>query len=391
MSHRILFFIFLIIPAITFSQSKADKETLGSLQRNIAEINLLSNNEKGSLTEQKWMASKFREAGVEPASDSRSYLQYIIHDAGRQFNPGTSLSINGKTLIPGTDFIPLPYSAQASASGDPLIAVQEANLPWIMDIGNYSGTQLTGSDTDVNATILKLAQEAAQNKATAVLFYNSNAQAKDIAFDQQSDIPPVSVPVVYIKHAAAMQYFKDQTADAKIQLKVSFYDKKDTAYNVIGSIYNGAASTVVISAGQPGDKAALITLTQLLKNNRHYHNKNYLFISFAKPDGAKYYFTHPVISTDQTACMIFLNEKYQPDGSGDTLTVTSMNTPSYWDHILRKVKPGELVIQYNNSEKLQEDSAPNIPSLTIMSGSDKANTALETVKYLAGLIRELNG
>ena len=391
MSHRILFFIFLIIPAITFSQSKADKETLGSLQRSIAEINLLSNNEKGSAAEQKWMASKFREAGLEPVSNSRSYLQYIIHDAGRQFNPGTSLSINGQALTPGTDFIPLPYSAQASASGDPLIAVQEANLPWIMDVGNYSGTQLTGSDTDVYATILKLAQEAAQNKATAVLFYNSSAQAKDIAFDQQSDIQQVSVPVVYIKHAAAMQYFKDQTADAKIQLKVSLYDKKDTAYNVIGSIYNSAASTIVISASRPGDKAALITLTQLLKNNRRYHNKNYLFISFAKPDGAKYYFTHPVISTGQTDCMIFLSEKYQSQGSGDILTVSSVNTPPYLDHILRKVKPRDLIIQYNNNEKLQEDPAPNIPSLTIMSGSDNANSELETVKYLAGLIRELNG
>lgn len=392
MSNKLLFLIFLIIPTTIFSQSKADKEILASLQKNISEINQLSDKGYSSAGEQKFIASKFQEARLQPAINSQSYFQNIIHNSGQQFDPGTTLSINGKALAPGVDFIPLPYSAQGSVFGDPLIAVQEANLPWVMDIGNDSGAPLAGADTDMYSAMYKSAAQAAQDKATAVLFYNSHADAKDISFHPKESNPSLTIPVVYINHAAAAQYFKDQTADAKIQLTVGFYDQRDTTYNVIGSIHNGASSTIIISASQPEDKAALIALSQLLINNKRYEKENYLFVAYGKNDGAAYFLKHPVININHVNCIIQLNGIGKSNTLSPNLIVSGTNTSPQWESILRKSKDREISLQQEVTNPLH-DSAPDIPSLTFSSdATGKVNAAaeLKVVNYLAEIMRELN-
>lgn len=390
MSSKALFLIFLIMPAIVFSQNKADKEILESLQENTAKINLLSNNDRSSPEGQKFVASKFQEAGLQPVINAQSYLQDVVHDAGRQFNPGTALSINDKALTPGADFIPLPYSAQGAISGDPLIAVQEANLPWIIDINNYSGTQLTGADTDENETMYKLAAQAVHDKATAVLFYSSNNAAKDVSFQAAGNKASLTIPVIYINKAAATSCFKDQTADARIKLQVAFHDKKDTAYNVIGRINNAAASTIIITAYQPGDKAALIGLSRLLKNNKRYGKENYLFVAYGGKKGTDYFMEHPVINMDQTDCIINLNGTSKLNPSSYDLTISGLHSSPAWESILRKVKDREITLQ---NKAPDDSSAINIPFLTFSGDNTSDVTAeneLKVTKYIMDLIWELN-
>lgn len=390
MNSRVLFLIFLIIPFIAFSQNKEDREILSSLQENISKINLLSNGNSSTSSEKHYIEQQFQAAGLQPALNNNSYLQPIITDYGVQFIPGTSLSIHNKPLEAGKDFIPLPYSAQRTASGDPLIAVQEANLPWIIDINNYSGTQLTGTDRDENETMYKLASQAVHDKATAVLFYNSNNSAKDISFNVDDNKVPLTIPVVYINHAAAEQYFKDQTADAPIKLQVGFYDKKDTVYNVIGSINNGAASTIIFTAYQTGDKAALIALSRLLKNNKRYEKENYLFVAFSGKNGAGYFMEHPVINMDEADCIINLNGAGKPGSSFNNLTISGLHSSPAWESVLHRVKDREITVQNNAPD---DSFIANIPFLTFSgdnAGEVTPERELKTIKYLTELIRELN-
>lgn len=391
MSNKILFLIFLIIPFLAFSQNKEDREILHSLQENISRLSLLSNDSNSISSGDHFMEQQFQAAGLRPVSNNHSYLQPIITDHGKQFIPGTSLSINSKTLSPGKDFIPLPYSAQATANGDPLIAVQEANLPWIVDISNYSGTQLTGTDTNENETMYRLAAQAVHDKATAVIFYNSNNSAEDITFHAAENKAPLTIPVVYINHAPSSQYFKDQTADAKIKLQVGFYEKMDTAYNVMGSIHNGAASTVIISAYQPGDKAALISLSKLLKNNKRCAKLNYLFVAFTEKKGPEYFMKHPVINLEQADCMISLNSTGKLNASSGNLMVKGTQTSPQWEPILHRVKSREINLQ--TADNISNSPGGNIPAITFStntSGNISAESELKVVNYLAELIKELN-
>lgn len=391
MNSKVLFLIFLIIPFLAFSQNKEDREILNALQENISKINLLSNGNSSASPENHYVQKQFQEDGLQPALDNNSYLQPIITNYGVQFIPGTGLSIHNHPLEAGKDFIPLPYSGQGTVSGDPLISVQEANLPWIIDISNYSGTQLTGTDTNDHETMYKLAAQAMHDKATAVLFYNSNNASKDVSFHATDSKTPLTIPVVYINHAAASRYFKDQTADAPIELQVKFYDKKDTTYNVIGIINHGTASTIILTAYQPGDKAALIALSRLIKSNKRYEKENYLFVAFSGKKGAGYFMEHPVINMDQADCMINLNGAGNLSSSSDNLIVSGMQSSPQWESVLRRVKSRGISLQKN--EDIPENSDGNIPALTFSNntnGNISAENELKVVNYLAELIRELN-
>lgn len=391
MSNKVLFLIFLIIPLLAFSQNKEDREILHALQENISRISLLSNDSDSISSRDQFIEQQFQAAGLQPVLDNNAYLQPIISDLGRQFIPGTSLSVNGKTLTPGRDFIPLPYSAQGTVSGDPLIAVQEANLPWIVDISNYSGTQLTGADTDENETMYKLAAQAVHDKATAVIFYNSNKAAKDITFHAAGNKADLTIPVVYINHAASSQYFKDQTADANINLQVGFYEKRDTVYNVIGYLNNGAASTIIFTAYQPGDKAALISLSRLLQNSKRYEKENYLFVAFTDKKGPAYFIKNPVINLEKADCIIHLDGTGKLNTSSHNLNVSGIQTSPQWEAVLRKVRSREINIQ--KIENSPNYSIAGIPALTFSadnSGNISAESELRVVNYLAELIRELN-
>lgn len=390
MKKSLLFLIFLSIPLITFSQTKEDRIILNSLQENIRHIQSLSKEEGDASEEAQYIKTQFHLRGLQPAAGQLSFFQFIIKDYGKSYDMGTALSISGKELALNKDYVPLPYSAGGSVKGDPLIAVQEPNLPWIMDISQYSGTQLTGKDTDIRETMYKLASQAMHDKATAILFYNSNNSAPDIAFNTEDRKAALSIPVVYINHRAAAGYFKDQTSDARIDLKVQFYDKKDTAYNVIGELNNGAASTITFCAQQPEAKAAFLTLIPLLKDNKYFRNKNYLFVSLSEKDGTGYYFEHPSISPAQTDCMIFLNSRSPLETASSSVTVSGMQTSSQWGNILRKVKVRGITVQYSSDEEMQPKSLPSVPALTVSSAAGNEKGELEAIRFLTGLIKELN-
>lgn len=390
MSKRLLFLIIVILPAVAFSQSKEDRILMSSLKDNILFIQALSKYPGHDFRESQFLETQFQGAGLLPAYGKSSFLQPVIKDEGIRYQPGTTLFLSQKELVLNKDFIPLPYSGQGSVTGDPLIAVQEANLPWIMDISQYSGTQLTGTDTDMRETMYKLAMQAVHDKATAVLFYNSDSTAHDVSFDKNNKKTALPIPAVYINYAAAKYYFKDQTADAPVSLQVHFFDKKDTVYNVLGELNNHAASTIVFCAFQPENKAALMTLISLLKDNKHFKNKNYRFVCIANPDGAKYYFNNPGMTADQTDCILFLNRPLTGDETSHAFSISGINSSPEWENILRRAKPRGLVVHYSQTENLPANVISPVPFLTISPGLDNPDGEFEAVKYLADLVKELN-
>jgi hypothetical protein len=397
MYGKLLLSAMLIMPLAALSQKKADKKILGDLNYHLTHL-LRDTGSAGTLHDYEYIENQFRSAGIRPAGDHGSYRETVVTDKGMYYLPGTTLKVNDKTLIPGRDFIPLSYSAQGAVSGEPLIAVQEQNLPWIMNITNYIDSQIRMTDTGIAATLYRVVLQAEKDKASAVLFYHNTEHINDIPFDPEESFKPVNIPVVYMNSMAAKQYFRDSTASVNVKLQVEFHEKKDTAYPVIGEINNHAPATIIISANQPADKAVLIELAKLLKNNRQYEKQNYLFIAFSGEEPgyplSKYFIKHGAIDLNQVNCMINLDGTGRLALQNPVLSVDGINTSSLWKAVLDKVKSKQIA--YKAETPTPADTSlmeMHIPTLSFSApGTGHANAAceLKVVEYMAALVRELN-
>ncbi|HEX5553838.1 MAG TPA: M28 family peptidase, partial [Chitinophagaceae bacterium] len=294
--------------------------------------------------------------------------------------------------------IPLSYSAQGKAQGEPLIAVQEQNSPWIMDINNFLGGQPQPTDTSLKTALYKLAEKAVKDKASAVLFYNSTGSSPDLHFDPGEKLGPLSIPVLYVRGPAAQKYFKDSTASVNVQLQVSFSEKTDTLYNVIAHIDHHAPGTIIIGAHDIGDKAALIELARLLKGGRRYQKMNYLFITF--PDGkngqlaSRYFTEHPTIDLKKVNCVIDMDGtgKVSPQSPG--LQIAGTDSSPGWPVILNKVKDKKLRVYphaVDTSALLYDRKLPFLSLSADSTGAINDSGLLTVVKYMGDLLRELNG
>lgn len=380
-----------ILPLTAFSQKKADRKVLASLQQHISSLSVDSTRFPDSLKmwqDITYLENQFHAAGILPVNGT--YRQTVIYDEGKKFIPGASLSLNDKSLQPGKDFIPLSYSAQANAKGEPLIAVQERGQPWILDINNYIGNE---QETGLNATLYKLAEQAVHDKASAVIFYNSAGAAKDLTFNPGETFIPLPVPVIYINNATAKSYFSDPMASIGVKLSVAFSEKKDTTYNVIGHINNNAGETILIGASDAGDQAALIELGRLLKSDKHFSKENYLLVSFAgkkyNTSGVNYFLEHPPIDLSSLHCFINLQSTDSVIASPD-LWVTGNLSPE-WETILKKIRRKNISVREDTTANyFPEISSPVLSLASHASGHFNAEGELNVVKYLADVIREIN-
>lgn len=342
---------------------KADRLTFENLKSHIAYLadDKLEGRRAGTPGEKlamEYIQSHMEKVGLAPRGVD-GYLQPFEINEGRKLDDAAYFSINGSNLG-SADYFALPYSAEKSLEATPAVALQEADMPWFVDLKEVLEENKENPHFDIHDYIKKNTQKAYDKGATAVLLYNTsdiNDNVKFVATDRSAALP---VPVLYVNKDAAKKYFSDVTAPLTIKLNVKFGEKTRTAHNVIGYIDNGATQTVVLGAhfdhlgyGEDGNSmvrtgerlihngaddnasgtAALLELSRILKSSKA-KNNNYLFIAFSGEElglyGSKYFTEHPTIDLSKVNYMINMDMVGRLSDSTKTLAIGGYGTSPVW-------------------------------------------------------------
>jgi len=409
--NAILLLIFLFtLPGLSQKLKKADKISRDNLEAHVRYLadDRLEGRRAGSPGEKlamEYISDKFKSAGLLPKGNDGYYQEFEINE-GLQINDGTTFSINDVTLEAGKDYFPFPYSARKSIEASPAIAIQEADMPWFVDLEDILDENKQNPHFDLNDYIKKNAQKAYDRAATAVVIYNTSADADNLSFNPKDRSETLPLPVIYVNKDAATKYFSDATATLNIKLKVDIGEKKREGHNVVGYIDNGAPTTVVLGAhfdhlgyGEDGNSmlrtgeklihngaddnasgtAALIELARILKTSKS-KNNNYLFIAFSGEElglyGSKYFTEHPTVALATINYMINMDMVGRFNDSTKSLAVGGFGTSPAWATV---IKPNEkklpFVIKIDSSGSGPSDHTSfyrkDIPVLFFFTGQHK--------------------
>jgi len=369
---RTIFFVFMVLLAEAVPAqkgkspklNKAEKTIVASLQSHIA---FLANDKlegrragtNGERLAMEYISQKFHETGIQPKGTNGFYQPFEIYD-GKQINPTTHFIINGNDLHPGKDFFPFPWSSNISMEALPAIAVQEADMPWVIDLKESLEENKDNPHFDLTEYIRGNAKKAKEKGASAIILYNTSAIDDQLQFNSKDKSEKLEIPVVYVTKEGSKNFFSDPSATLDIKLKVDVGDKKRTGHNVVGYIDNGAARTIVLGAhfdhlgyGEDGNSmlrtgeklihngaddnasgiAALIELAKMLKDKK-IKNSNYLFIAFSGEElglhGSKYFVENPTIDLKNVNYMINMDMVGRLNDSTKTLTIGGYGTSPQW-------------------------------------------------------------
>lgn len=410
----ILFFLFAAIAAEAQKLKKQDKELVANLQKHIAFLadDKLEGRRTGSPGEASaasYISNQFKSIGL-TSKGTNEYLQPFEINEGKQINPATYLTIDGKSLILDKEFFPLVISPNATIEALASLALQEPNTPWFFDLKELLNSNANNPHFDLNEAVIKSTKEAAKRGANAVFLYNSAVKDDGWKFDRKEKLETVSIPVIFLSSETVKKYLSDESATLDLKLKVDIGDKKRNGTNVIGYIDNGAATTVVLGAhfdhlgrGEDGNSmeiekkgqihngaddnasgtAALIELARLLKKSK-LKNNNYLFIAFSGEElglyGSKYFTGHPTVDLNSVNYMINMDMVGRLNDSTHVVIVGGYGTSPSWGDIYnltgrKKLYSNDLVFRYDSSGTGSSDYTSfylkNIPVLFYFTGIHK--------------------
>ena len=445
----------LLVFVIACSPSKKiNKEDVQLLDNLKAHIQYLSDDKlegrrtgtAGEKLAMEYISNQFSSIGLLPKGTSNYYQAFEVNE-GKQIDPSTELSINGSKLESGKEYFPFPYSAPGKMEALPAIAVQEADMPWFVDLKDALEENKANPHFDLPDYIYTNTKKAKDKGATALFIYNTSGTDDKLVFNGKDKSATLTIPVIYIKKEAAAKYLKDPSATINVKFAVSLSDKKRTGYNVVGFVDNVAPTTVVIGAhfdhlgyGEDGNSrhtttepaihngaddnasgtAALIELSKKLKSSS-LKNNNYLFIAFSGEElglyGSKYYTENPTIDLKTGNYMINMDMVGRLNDSSKVLTIGGYGTSPTWEKVINNneffklpyksnVQP-PLVIRTDSSGTGPSDHTSfyrkDIPVLFYFTGlhtdyhkpsddADKINYGGEQsiIKHVLGVVQQLD-
>lgn len=437
-----LSFVFFASIATAQKLKKADKATIANLQTHIAYLadDKLEGRRAGSAGEKlamEYIAGQFKTLGLQPRGTDGFYQPFEIQE-GKEIKEGTLFSINDVKLEKGKDFFPFPFSALKSVEAAPAVALQEADMPWFVDLKEILAENQQNPHFDLIEYIRNNSRKAYDKGATAIIIYNSSATDDKLAFNGKDKSTLLPVPVIYVKKDAAKKYFSDATATLNLKLKVDIGEKSRTGHNVAAYLDNGAASTVVLGAhfdhlgyGEDGNSmlrtgeklihngaddnasgtAALLELAKRLKASKD-KNSNYLFLAFSGEElglfGSKYFTEHPTVDLATVNYMINMDMVGRLNDSTHILTVGGYGTSPQWATVINtqdKKLPFGIKIDSSGSGPSDHTSfyRKDIPVLFFFTGqhkdyhrptddADRINYTgeLQVINYIESIIDKLN-
>ncbi|MEI9943838.1 MAG: M28 family peptidase [Chitinophagaceae bacterium] len=437
-----LFLTLFTITAFSQKLKKADKVIVENLKAHIGYLadDKLEGRRAGSEGEElamQYIIKQFQQIGISPKG-TESYPQSFIINDGKQIDDATYFTINGTKLVAGKDYFPFPFSAQKTLEASPAIALQEADMPWFVNLKEPLDENKANPHFDIYEYVRTNCTKAYSRGATAVILYNTSAEDDKLSFNAKDKSEQLPIPVIYVTKEAAKKYLNDETATLAVKMKVVIGEKNRLGHNVIGYINNNAPTTVVLGAhfdhlgyGEDGNSmlrtgeklihngaddnasgtAALIELAGLLKKSKS-KNNNYLFIAFSGEElglfGSKYYVENPTIDLSTVNYMINLDMVGRLNDSTKTLTVGGYGTSPIWATVVNKDdKKLPFVIHVDSSGAGPSDHTSfyrkDIPVLFLFTGThkdyhrpsddaDKINYEgeLSVIYYVNSIIDKLN-
>ena len=316
-----------------------------------------------------YIAKQFSAIGLDPkgansADQAQGYgLPFEINE-GKNIDTTTHLILNGNKLELGTDYFPFAFSANGAGQSSLSVAVKEIGSPWFIDLKDALEENKTNPHFDLQDHIYTVSNKLSQRgRATALVFYLSDADAAGLKFNPKDKSEKTKLPVIYITQSAAKKYLSDPLATMQVDFSVSLSEKIRTGINAVGYINNGAATTVVIGAhfdhlgyGEDGNSryekkepaihngaddnasgtSTLIELARQLKKSKDKAN-NYLFISFSGEElglyGSKYFTEHPSIDLSTVSYMINLDMVGRMSDSARSVTIGGFGTSPEWANV----------------------------------------------------------
>lgn len=421
---------------------KADKATIANLQAHIGYLadDKLEGRRAGGAGEKlamEYIAGQFKSLGLQPKGTDGFYQPFEIQE-GKEVKEGTFFSINEVKLEKMKDFFPFPFSALKSVDASPAVALQEADMPWFVDLKEILSENQQNPHFDLIEYIRNNSKKAYDKGATAIIIYNSSAIDDKLEFNGKDKSALLPVPVIYVKKDAAKKYFSDATATLNLKLKVDIGEKSRTGHNVAAYLDNGAATTVVLGAhfdhlgyGEDGNSmlrtgeklihngaddnasgtAALLELAKRLKGRKD-KSSNYLFLAFSGEElglfGSKYFTEHPTVDLSTVNYMINMDMVGRLNDSTHILTIGGYGTSPQWATVINtqdKKLPFGIKIDSSGSGPSDHTSfyRKDIPVLFFFTGqhkdyhrpsddADRINYVgeLQVINYIESIIDKLN-
>ncbi len=440
---NILFALLLVFSSsISQKLKKSDRTIIANLRKHIEYLadDKLEGRRTGTPGEElamNYIMDQFKEIGLLPKGTEYYPQSFPVND-GKQIETSTYFKIDSNSLEVGKDFFPFPFSPNEKIEAKPAIAIQEADMPWFVDLAEILGENKNNPHFDLTEYIRNNSKKAADRGATAVILYNSSSLEDNLAFDAKDRPALLPIPVIYVSKEAAKKYFADKIATLDIKLKIDIEEKKRIGHNVIGYVDNKAATTVILGAhfdhlgyGEDGTSmlrtgeklihngaddnasgtAALIELARILKNSKS-KNNNYLFIAFSGEElglfGSKYFTEHPTIDLSTANYMINMDMVGRLNDSTKVVAIGGYGTSPQWATVINpQDKKLPFVIKLDSSGTGPSDHTSfyrkDIPVLFFFTGqhkdyhrptddADKINYEgeLRVVNYIVDIISDLN-
>jgi hypothetical protein len=381
------------------AQKKADRKTLGNLQAHVTY--LASDKLEGRLTGSAgehlaatYIAAQMKQAGLLPKGTD-GYLQPFPVNEGKTIDPASLLVINNNTLTAGEQYIPLPFSAQKSAKGEVMPAVNEPENIWLLNVKDLESQP----HADALDVYRQAAAEAAKEGATGVIFYNGPESVADVHQWLSRETQTLTIPVIWVNEGISKNM--ENAEEVHVKMHVAFGTSKRTGTNVIGFIDNKAANTIIIGAhydhlghGEdhnslaPREKAihngaddnasgtaALLELARQLKTSK-LNKYNFLFTAFSGEElglfGSKYLALHAPVDLGSVDYMINMDMIGRLD-TAKGLQIGGVGTSPAWSDVLKSATPPGLKLTYDSSGTGPSDHTSfylkDIPVLFFFTGS----------------------
>jgi aminopeptidase YwaD len=374
------FLLVLLYPACGAAQSRADKKLIKALKADISYLASDALEGRSAASEGERKAGDYiirRYEALQIPAWGSDYRHPYTFNRGKEWG-ATLIHLANEYMTADSGVFPLPFSANASISGDVLTEVQEEGAIWTLPLYD-NAEEAANPHFDWEKTAWQKAKEAKRSGAKGILFYDPYGAQDAPRLNPHSEYETLKIPVAFVNHQLWSRLTANEANALKINLDIKLKKTDYVGNNIAAVINNKAPLTVVLGAhydhlgyGHDGGSlyagkekqvhngaddnasgtAALLELGAWLKKrgNRHY---NYLLVHFSGEElgllGSKSFVKEPDIDSSKIAYMLNMDMIGRLVDSTKALSVGGLGTAPEWARVADIVKKGGFRISIDSS------------------------------------------
>lgn len=367
----------------------------------------------GEILAMNYIRAEFVAIGLEPKG-SEGYFQPFKFTKSVRAGEACKLRIGRRALTAGSEFHPLAYSANASASGKSVrvgygITATTMGQDDYKDLKGLQGKifLIDASTPDKAGPHSRFApvadlrtriDSAIAKGAAGIVFYSTDSTLKVPELSNRIRVSPSTVPVLYLNAEHNGLLNEDGVL---IDMQAEIVRDEATAHNVMGYLDNKASTTVVIGAhydhlGHGGEEslyrgepavhngaddnasgvAGVIELARYLKAKGPKSN-NYLFMAFSGEEkgllGSAHFTRNSTLNLQSVNYMLNMDMIGRLKSEEPVLLVNGVGTSDAWKITMEYIKPSSFTVKTTESGIGPSDHTSfylkDIPALHFFSGT----------------------